>query len=379
MIRIIADEKIPFLRGVLEPFASVTYLPGEGITRSAVLEADALIVRTRTRCNSGLLEGTQVSYIGTATVGFDHIDTEYCEKKGIRWTNAPGCNSSSVKQYIASALLRISSEAGFSLRDKTLGIVGVGHCGSKVQNLAKIMGMNILLNDPPRARKEKKKIFTEMDDLLGSSDIITLHVPLNLDGQDKTHHLFDSGTFGKVKKGCWLINASRGEVIETEAFKDALNQDRLSGAVIDVWEKEPEIDISLMHMAFLATPHIAGYSADGKANGTSMIVRDLCKFFNIKLSDWYPSEIPAPSEPEITIDCIGKSHEEIIRKAVFHTYNITEDDVKLRFDPSHFEKIRENYPVRREFPAYKLHLRDASDETVKLLKELGFNTRTHPL
>jgi erythronate-4-phosphate dehydrogenase len=269
-------------------------------------------------------------------------------------------------------LLRIASESGYSLGDKTLGIIGVGHCGSKVHDLARILGMNVILNDPPRARKEKKKIFEGLDELLGASDIITLHVPLNQDGRDKTLHLFESETFGKVKKGCWLINASRGEVVETEAFKNALSQERLAGAVVDVWEKEPEIDISLMHMAFLATPHIAGYSADGKANGTSVIVNDLCKFFRFKLSDWYPSDIPAPSEPEITIECAGKSREEIIRKAVLHTYNINEDDVKLRFDPSRFEKIREHYPVRREFQAYKLHLKGASDETRKLLSDLGF-------
>jgi erythronate-4-phosphate dehydrogenase len=372
MIRIIADEKIPFLHGVLEPYASVAYLPGNKINRSAAMEADALIVRTRTKCNAELLEGTPVRFIGTATIGFDHIDTEYCDKKGIRWINAPGCNSSSVSQYIASALLRIASESGFSLRDKTLGIIGVGHCGSKVHELAKILGLNVLLNDPPRARKEKKKIFADLGEILNASDIITLHVPLNMDGNDRTYHLFDSGTFEKIRKGCWLINSSRGEVVDTEAFKNALTEEKLAGAVIDVWEKEPEIDISLMHMAFLATPHIAGYSTDGKANGTSMIIKELGEFFKFKLSGWYPSDVPAPAEPELIIDCVGKSLEEIIRKAALHAYNIAEDDVKLRFDPSHFEIIRENYPLRREFTSYTLHLKDASDETKKHLRDLGF-------
>jgi len=372
MIRIIADDKIPFLRGVLEPYAKITYLTGNQINRKAAMEADALLVRTRTRCSSELLEGTPVKYIGTATIGFDHIDTDYCEKNNIKWINAPGCNSSSVQQYIAAALLRIASESGFSLGDKTIGIVGVGNVGSKVQKLAGILGMKVILNDPPRARSERNKIFVSLENVLRESDIITLHVPLNMNGRDKTDHLFDGTTFGKIKKGTWLINSSRGEVVETEALKIALAEEKLAGVVIDVWEKEPEIDIPLMHTAFLATPHIAGYSVDGKANGTSMIVTDLCRFFDIPLGGWFPEGIPVPAEPALTIDCNGKSDEEIIRKAVFHTYNIIEDDIKLRFDPSRFEKERENYPVRREFTSYTIILKDGSRDIEKKLRELGF-------
>jgi erythronate-4-phosphate dehydrogenase len=334
--------------------------------------SDALLIRTRTRCNSELLNGTPVKFIGTPTIGFDHIDTDYCEKNDIKWTNAPGCNSSSVQQYIAAALLRISAESGFSLKDKTLGIIGVGNVGSKVQNLANAFGMKLILNDPPRARKERKKIFSSLEQILNESDIITLHVPLNMSGQDKTFHLFNNGTFSMLKKGTWFINSSRGEVVETEALKDALGGEKLAGAVIDVWEREPEIDIPLMHMAFLATPHIAGYSADGKANGTSMIVKDLCGSFDLPLADWYPPEVPDPPEPRLTIDCNGKSNEEILRKAVFHTYNIVEDDIRLRFDPSRFEKERENYPVRREFSCYTIDLKNGNDEIKKLLKSLGF-------
>jgi len=194
MIRIIADENIPFLKGVLEPYAKITYLPGKEITREVAGKADALLVRTRTSCNDILLSGTPVKFIGTATIGFDHIDTDYCNKREIRWINAPGCNSSSVQQYVSAALLRIAGENGFSLKDKTLGIIGVGHVGSKVEKFAKTMGMKILLNDPPRARKEKDTDFTGLERILNESDIITLHVPLNLQGQDKTHHLFDKLT-----------------------------------------------------------------------------------------------------------------------------------------------------------------------------------------
>ena len=372
MIRITADDKIPFLKGVLEPFATISYLPGSKIDRNQAMKSDALLVRTRTRCNYELLKGTPVKFIGTATIGYDHIDTDFCKENSIRWKNAPGCNSSSVQQYIAAALLRISAESGFDLKDKTIGIVGVGNVGSKVQNLANAMGMKVLLNDPPRERNEKKNSFVSLEHLLRESDIITLHVPLNMDGQDKTFHLFNGETISQIKKGCWLINASRGEVPETEALKEALVDEKLAGVVIDVWEREPEIDIPLMHMSFLATPHIAGYSADGKANGTAMIVKDLSEYFGIPLTDWYPPEIPLLPEPVIKIDCNGKSNEEILRKAVFHTYNIVEDDIRLRFDPSRFEKERENYPVRREFPFYTIKLKDGNKGITKLLKSLGF-------
>ena len=371
MIKIVADDKIPFLKGVLESFANISYLPGRQITREEIRDADALLIRTRTRCDSDLLDGTSVKFIGTCTIGFDHIDTKYCHNHNIKWANAPGCNSSSVMQYMAAALLSISAERHTGLRGRTIGIVGVGHVGSKVEKLARLLGMNVLLNDPPRARKEGGN-FVDLDRILSESDIITLHVPLNMDGKERTLHFFDSSVFKKIKKGCWLINTSRGEVAETDPLMEVLASEKLTGAVLDVWEKEPEISIPLMHMAFLATPHIAGYSADGKANGTSMIVRSLSKIFKVPLGDWYPADIPSPEIPELIIDCEGKSNEDILRRAVFHSYNISEDDVKLRFDPSRFESLRENYPIRREFGSYTLRLKGCPVDTWSILKELGF-------
>lgn len=372
MIKIVADDKILFLRGVLESFANISYLPGRQIMREEILDADALLIRTRTRCDNELLEGTSVKFIGTGTIGFDHIDTEYCERKKIRWTNAPGCNSSSVMQYVAAGLLRISAETGSGLNGKTIGIVGVGNVGSKVERLAKLLGMNVLLNDPPRARKEGEKNFVSLNRLLEESDFITLHVPLNKSGEDKTLHFFNSSVFKRIRKGCWLFNTSRGEVTETDDLIEALVGERLAGTVLDVWDREPEISIPLMHMAFIATPHIAGYSADGKANGTAMIVNSLSKTFKLPLRDWYPSGLPIPENPLMAIDCYGKGNEEIIRRAVLHTYNIVEDDVKLRFDPSKFEILRENYPTRREFTSFSLQLKDCPPETTRILKELGF-------
>ena len=373
-MKIVADDKIPFLKGVLEPFAQIVYLPGKEITRDVVKDADALLVRTRTRCDAGLLEGTSVKFIGTATIGHDHIDTFYCDEHNIKWTNAPGCNSSSVQQYIAAALLKISSENGIGLRDKTLGIVGVGNVGSKIEKFARLLGMRVLLNDPPRERNEGRNHFCDLEQILDESDIISLHVPLNINGQDRTLNMFNHDTFRQIRKGTWLINTSRGEVVETEALKKAIESDIVAGAVLDVWENEPELDIPLMHMSFLATPHIAGYSTDGKANGTSIVVWALSAYFDLPLADWTPAEIPPPPQPYISIDCDGKNIEEIVRRAVFHSYNIMEDDIKLRFDPARFEKIRGEYPLRREFNAYIIKLTGATAEIRKILETMGFRT-----
>jgi erythronate-4-phosphate dehydrogenase len=371
-MKIVADDKIPFLKGVLEPYAEIKYLPGKQIDRKILTGSDALLIRTRTKCTESLLKGTGVKFIGTATIGFDHIDTRFCDKNRIIWTNAAGCNSSSVQQYMAAALLKMASEFRFSLRGKTIGIVGVGNVGSKVEKFARLMGMNVLLNDPPRARKEGEKNFVNLGTILFESDIVTLHVPLNVVGEDRTYHLFSEKTFKKMKKGAWFINTSRGEVTETNALKKNLDSGKLAGAVIDVWEHEPDIDLDLMSKTFLATPHIAGYSTDGKANGTSIIVNSLCRHFNLPLKGWYPGNVPDPINPVISISCSGKTEEEILREAVFHTYNIDEDNISLRFSPYDFEKQRGDYRLRREFPAYTIKLKVGTKQISKLLKELGF-------
>ncbi len=374
-MEIVADDKIPFLKGVLDPYANIIYLPGKEITTKVLIDADALLIRTRTKCTEALLNGTGVRFIGTATIGFDHIDTRYCGYKNIFWTNAPGCNSSSVQQYIAGALLKMSSQSGFNLKDKTIGIIGVGNVGSKVEKFARIMGMNVLLNDPPRARREGQKNFASLGTILYESDIITVHVPLNVVGEDCTYHLFNTRAFKKMRKGTWFINSSRGEVTETAALKKVLSSGKLGGAVLDVWEHEPDIDLELMSGTFISTPHIAGYSTDGKANGTSMVVNSLCKHFNLPLTGWYPGNVPEPEKPLILINCKGLTDEDIIREAVFHTYNIDEDNVNLRINPSDFEKLRGNYRVRREFKAFTVKLSGGSKQVRRKLEEIGFIVR----
>lgn len=372
-MKIIADDKIPFLRGVLEPFAEVVYMPGSKISRSDLTDTDGLLIRTRTKCNEALLHGTSVKFIGTATIGYDHIDTDYCDARNIKWINAPGCNSSSVQQYITAALLKLSVDEGFKLKNKTLGIVGVGNVGSKVEKIAGILGMKVLLNDPPRERKEGSDKFVSFDTILRESDIITLHVPLNRSGDDRTYHLISGEVFRSMGKKAWLINSSRGEVVDTESIKAALKNGLLAGAILDVWENEPDIDSELLSAAHISTPHIAGYSTDGKAKGTSMVVNSLCSFFKLPLTDWYPGNIPHPGNKVIEIDCSGKSDEEIIGEAVKVTYDIASDDTKLRQSPDTFEKQRGDYGIRREFQSYRIVTGNCSRELNEKLIRLGFS------
>jgi erythronate-4-phosphate dehydrogenase len=373
MIRIVADDKIPFLKGVLEPYADIEYIAGSKISAKIIERADALLIRTRTKCTEDLLKGSSVKFIGTATIGFDHIDTRYCNNQNIKWINAPGCNSTSVMQYIAAALLKTSLDFRFSLSEKTIGIIGAGNVGSKVEKLAGNLGMKVLVNDPPRARNEGEKGFYDLDTVLKESDIITLHVPLTIVGSDQTYHLINAKSLKKMKKGAWLVNSSRGEVAETGSVRKALSSGKLAGTIIDVWEHEPDIDQVLMEKSFISTPHIAGYSTDGKANGTSMVVNELARYFDLPVKNWYPSDLPVPEKPEINLNGKGKSAEQIIREAVEQTYNISEDDIKLRFSPSDFEKLRGDYPVRREFRAYSVNLKNGNRQVIKILNSLGFN------
>ena len=373
MIRIVADDKIPFLEGVLEPYAEVHYLPGSRITRAELLHADALLIRTRTRCDEELLAGTTVRFIATATIGFDHINTAYCSKAGIRWENAPGCNAGSVQQYMASALCTLAHYHGFSLGNKVLGIVGVGNVGRKIEKLAGALGMNVLLNDPPRERAEGKGLFVPLDRLLKESDFVSLHVPLYRAGQDKTYHMADEAFFEKMKKDAWFFNASRGEVMDSWALAGTLRENRIAGTVLDVWENEPAIDTDLLRMVSLATPHIAGYSADGKANGTAMAVNSCSSFFGLGLPHWYPNNIPLPEDPFIQLNAAGHSTEELLAKAILSTYSLESDNGRLRKSPALFESLRGNYPLRREFNAYTIKMAGENQVLADGLASLGFH------
>lgn len=339
MPRIIIDDKIPYIRGLAERLGECVYLPGTAIGRDDVRDADALIVRTRTRCDRSLLEGTRVRFVATATIGYDHIDTDYLQEAGIAWTNCPGCNASSVAQYVESALLLLRDVGHIDFSRSTIGVVGVGHVGSLVCARAAALGLSVLRCDPPRQRAEGG-YFVSLARLQRDADIISFHTPLTLGGQDATFHMAGEAFFAGLSKPVVLINTARGEVVDTDALLRAMDAGKVSQAVIDTWENEPNISPELLQRAFLATPHIAGYSADGKANATRMALEALARFFGNEYIDFQvippyldlaPEEIPADATA---------------RKLLL--YNPRRDSDVLRLNPLDFERIRSDYPLRRE-------------------------------
>ncbi|MDR3653673.1 MAG: 4-phosphoerythronate dehydrogenase PdxB [Paludibacter sp.] len=372
-MKIIIDDKIPYIRGAFENVAEVIYLPGSKTTSEVVKDADAIVTRTRTICNEKLLAGSSVKFIATATIGFDHIDTDYCQKSGIKWTNAPGCNSKSVEQYIASTLFVLAERKGWALNEKCIGVVGVGNVGSKVARICEMLGMKVLLNDPPRERAEGSEKFVSLQQVLQEADIITLHVPLNIKGEDATFHMSNELFLNSLSKKPILINSCRGEVVETNAVKAALKAEKISGFVCDCWENEPNIDLELLRLTEIATPHIAGYSKDGKAAGTTMSVQAINNFFGLGLNNWQPSGVELPTNPTIEIDGEGLSEQEIISKVILHTYDIRNDDSNFRKNVALFEQLRGDYPTRREFPAFTILAKNIDEKIMRKLKQIGFN------
>ncbi len=375
-LKIIIDDKIPYIKGALESFAEVIYLPGAVTTSEIVKDADALITRTRTICNRQLLEGSNVKYIATATIGFDHIDREYCQKTDIQWVNAPGCNAESVNQYMASALISYTEKKRIHLSDKTIGIVGVGQVGSRVERLCRTLGMKVLLNDPPRERREGSEGFVPFETIIEEADIITFHVPLNMEGPDATFHMVNELFLNNLKKKPLLINTCRGEVFDTPSVVNARKERFISGLIVDCWENEPNINLDLLKISDFATPHIAGYSKDGKANGTKNSVREISRFFDLGIDDWEPLDVDPPPNPEFSIAGKNKSEFKILSEAILGTYQIEKDDNALRKNPENFETLRGDYPVRREFDSHTIIGENITTNTIEKLTKLGFKFKT---
>lgn len=331
-MKVVVDDKIPYIREALGKITSDTvYIRGADISAADLKDADALIVRTRTRCDENLLAGTNVRFVATATIGIDHLDTEWLNKAGIRWVNCPGCNAGSVAQYMLSAMVRLSHDRGFQPEGKTAGIVGCGHVGSKVKEVFEHLGMRVLINDPPSGMPESVGLGL----IEKEADIISFHVPLTYKGLYPTYHLADRHFFNNLSgKGTYIVNTSRGGVVDEEAMLDAMNDGRVAGAIIDTWEDEPNINVNLLAKAYIATPHIAGYSADGKVAADNMVIKELCDFFGVE----NPGIIMPPPLPE----GLPKSGNPL------ELYDPMTDTIRLRENPEAFEDIRGNYPLRRE-------------------------------
>lgn len=363
-MRLIADKNIPFLKGVLEPFFDVEYYSGSDITAEIVRNADALIIRTRTVCDSNLLAGSKVKFIGSATIGFDHIDTNYCASNNITWVNAPGCNSAGVQQWVAAALIHWAELNSMSLFGLTIGVVGVGNVGRKVAELAKVLGMKVLCCDPPRKRIEDLTDYVDFETVLRESDIITFHVPLNYEGVDKTFHMLNPHSIALCKPNVYIINSSRGEVVNTEGLIAFLESNPNAQAALDVWENEPNLSVELLRKTIIATPHIAGYSLEGKVMGTKMVVDSLSQFFNLGIGPWLPN-------PNPLIEKVRVEQSLNIAATIKSTYNIMSDD--LRKTSESFENLRNSYNYRRDFSG---HIVAMSSKYSKDLNRVGFSVST---
>lgn len=341
-MKIIIDDKIPYIQEALHGMEMETmYKGGAAICAADVKDADALIVRTRTRCDKSLLEGSKVQFIATATIGYDHLDTSYLESAGITWTNCPGCNASSVAQYVRSVLLLLSADYGLNLSGATLGVVGCGHVGSLVKQVGAELGMRVLVCDPLVGAPD----FVSMSEITQHADVITFHVPLSHEGIHATWHMANEAFFASLVRRPFIINSSRGGVIDEQALHKALDSGNIRQAVIDTWENEPRIDLALLNKVYIGTPHIAGYSADGKANATNMSVSALCRHFGIA----EPSPVTPPALPS---DFVYTGNP-------LELYNPLEDSGRLKQNPETFEQLRGDYPLRRETIFAQTHIKCA--------------------
>jgi erythronate-4-phosphate dehydrogenase len=379
MPKIIADENIPYVREAFAHLGDVSLMPGRAINRAALADAEILLVRSITRVDAGLLHQTAVRFVGTATIGTDHVDTAYLRQRGIAFADAAGSNANSVAEYVVTALIHHAALHHLSLKSLTLGIVGVGHIGSRVAKMAQALGMRVLLNDPPLFRQTRDPKYLPLDALI-EADVITLHTPLAYEGEDATFHLFDARRLSAMKPGSMLINTSRGAVVDNAALKEALQSRHLSTAMLDVWENEPEIDVELLRLVEIGTPHIAGYSLDGKVNGTYQIYLAACEFLGV-LPQWQRNAaLPAVAPPTILMQNEKWGSEEILQKIIRHAYDITADDRRLRESIKmpvderrhYFDRLRRDYPVRREFHNYNVNLAAGSSTAMAALEALGF-------
>lgn len=346
-MKIVVDDKIPFIREAIAQISTdVIYKPGIAISPDDIHDADALIIRTRTRCDETLLKGSKVSFIATATIGYDHLDIEYLKRAHITWTNCPGCNANSVGQYIHSCLLLLEKEKGYDLSKTTVGLVGVGHVGHAVIEAIRPLGVQILLNDPPQKEALRKagkphEFFLKMEELQEKCDIISFHTPLITKGLYPTFHLANKTFFNALKKQPIIINTSRGAVMDNTDVLQALKDDIIRDAIIDTWENEPNINQELLNLIYIGTPHIAGYSADGKANATRMALTALCNHFHLPVT--FQIRVPQLPEEELPESNLTETERALV------LYNPHTDSLKLKSHPTMFEELRGNYPLRREF------------------------------
>jgi erythronate-4-phosphate dehydrogenase len=377
-VNIIADENIPYAHEAFGTLGDVRLVSGRDVTPDLVRDCDLLFIRSVTRTNAALLDGSRVRFVATATIGTDHVDLDYLAGRGTGFASAPGSNATSVAEYIAASLLVLARDSGTSLEGKTLGVVGVGNVGSRVVAKAEAMGMRVLQNDPPVQRETGDPRYLPLDALF-EADFITLHVPLTREGQDATLQLADEAFLARMRPGSVLLNTSRGAVVDGNALKAALASGHLGEAVLDVWEGEPDIDMGLLAKVAIGTPHIAGYSFDGKVRATEMIYAAACESLGVEPTWSAADAMPEPDHPRLEIDCAGWPDEDVLRAAVLTVYDIEADNCRLRqfpegfsARPAYFDRLRKEYPKRREFENTVVTANGASEALARKLGGLGF-------
>lgn len=382
IMKIVADENIPFVKECFSSIGDVKTLSGRKITSDVVADADCLLVRSITPVNEKLLANSRVKFIATATIGFEHVDVNYLKSRNIGFASAPGSNANSVAEYVVAALLSVAKKHKITLKGKSIAVSGVGNVGSKVAKKCLALGMKVLLNDPPLSRRTGDPKYRSLQELF-DCDFITLHTPLTRQGEDKTFHLADEKFFAALKTGCCFINTSRGAVHDTAALKAAIKNKKLSACILDVWENEPNIDCELLRLVDISTPHIAGYSLDGKIAGMIMIYNAACEFLKIEPKHKIEDFLPPPKVPQITIEKIGPDQQELLRDVVQQVYTINRDDFNTReiamVEPAKrgkfFDDLRKNYPVRREFQNTTIILNQHSRILAEMLSGIGFKTK----
>lgn len=395
-MKIVVDENMPHATKLFSAFGEVISVPGRPFDKSVLKDADALMVRSVTKVDQDLLNASPVQFVGTATAGTDHLDQTYLNATGITTTSAAGCNAIAVVEYVFSCLLYFASKNQFELTDKTVGIIGVGHVGSILAQRLAVLGIKVLLCDPPRARLEPDNTFYAFEYLIEHADIITFHTPLIQGGIDNTYHLFDHLLMSEFADDKIIINASRGEVIDNTALLRALQQGRRWHIALDVFENEPYLNLSLLDYIDIATQHIAGHSLEGKIRGTTLLVEKLHKHLatttpdsikNIQFNDsetLLQSLLPTPAIRQITLDV--PFNQSLLKKLVNLAYDVKEDDLKFRqaMDTQStslssidvgkiFDHLRKHYPMRREWSALTVIVKDV--ETAQLLNNLGFQAQ----
>lgn len=381
-MRILADENIPLVDAFFSEHGEIRRMPGRRINKAALENVEVLLVRSVTRVDRELLEGSSIRFVGTCTIGTDHLDLDYFEEAGISWASAPGCNARGVVDYVLGSLLALAEGEGVELKHRRYGVVGAGEVGGRLVEVLRGMGWDVRVCDPPRQASELGE-FVDLDEILQECDVISVHTPLTLDGEHSTFHLLDSNRLERLRPGAWLINAARGAVVDNLALRDQLARRTDIQAVLDVWEGEPQVDVELAELCWIATPHIAGYSLDGKLRGTAQIYQAFCDSKGLEPKVRLAALMPAPPLRSLSFDT-SVTPEDLLATLCRAVYDPRRDDAAFRRSLSAdeeqrrvaFDQLRKNYPPRREVDGLQVELSSTEPELERVVRALSAGLKT---